>query len=164
MIVNKFAPCKTTDLSKPPYHIKHPNATRYEFDSVGIKGSIPKVVEIRALQRPGTYNFGFGNKLADGSVDDLDETNNGDIAAIFSTLLDIIRDFLKTKPTAELFFDGSTQQRTDVYGKLLKRYNSLLVKEFDITGLIKKGGGIIQVDFEVDKDRDYLAYSIRKKS
>lgn len=52
--------------------------TTFEFESVGPKGVIAKVVRYREINIKGIYNLGFGDKdLRTGRVSDLAITNKG---------------------------------------------------------------------------------------
>lgn len=150
-------------MSTPPYHFSKPLSTRYEFISLGRRGSVRKVVEISPLAGKNKYSFGFGDLMSNGKIDDCSETNNGDIATVFATLLGVMMNFTTDHPKAELFFVGSTEQRTRVYGKLLSRYSGFVCQHFSITGLLEKDGVRIQVDFDRTLCEEYLAFSIRRK-
>src|SRR3984957_2950886 len=50
-----------------PYSYKHPSARRYVFISVG-KKRIEKVVDFVPLKAKNIMNLGFGDLMADGSI------------------------------------------------------------------------------------------------
>jgi hypothetical protein len=150
-------------LSGAGYPIRATTTTRYEFVSQGPRGAIEKIVEITKLSRKNAYSFGFGNKMPGGQIDDRVESNNADISKIFATLLTIIRDFTAHRPMAELYFVGSTDQRTQVYQYLLTRYYPLLSCEFEINGIVERDGIRGEDSFDVHTNEKYLAFSIRKK-
>jgi len=73
--------------------------------------------------------------LADGTIDDKANTNNGDIIKVLSTVIHIIKDFTKDKPESKIAFVGSTKERTALYQRILKTYFETFNKEFIITAL-----------------------------
>jgi hypothetical protein len=42
------------------------------------------------------YSLSFGDLLPDGSIDDMADSNNGDILRVLSTVVQIIKDFILT--------------------------------------------------------------------
>jgi len=151
-------------LNTNPYKINSITATQYEFDSVGSKGTIKKGVEISPLQIPGYYNFGLGDVNQDGSIDDEAETNNGDLLRVFSTIIEIMYDFLRNHPLSTIYFAGSTQQRTDVYNIILRRNYIEFCKLFDITAIIKINNQNIEIEYDPRSTDMHLAFLILRKN
>jgi hypothetical protein len=79
-----------TPVSNHIYTITKVSITRYEFYSVGPKGSILKAVEIEALDRKNTFNVCFGDACPDGSIDDHTETNNSDLRRVLGSVVYIM--------------------------------------------------------------------------
>lgn len=150
-------------MNAEPYKVNPKTFTRYEFESVGIKGSVIKGVEITPLQIPGFYNFGFGDIREDGSIDDLTTTNNGDLVKVFSTIIRIMEDFIKANPSATIFFAGSTQQRTDIYTFMMKRNYFRFSVFSSITGILNTGETLAEVEFNPSGNEKYSGFLIRKK-
>lgn len=51
----------------------------FEFNSIGPKGKIPKIVQYTPTNYKDLYNLGFGDKnIETGQVDDTIISNNGD--------------------------------------------------------------------------------------
>ena len=56
-----------------------PDLLTFDFDSIGPKGTITKVVRYREINVHGYYNLGFGDKdIQSGFISDLTVTNNND--------------------------------------------------------------------------------------
>ncbi len=151
-------------MNTGPYDVLQKGTTEYEFESVGHKGIVKKRVEISRLKQiPGLFNFGFGDVRPDGTVDDKAETNNGDLIRVFSTIIQIMEDFMKTHPLSTLYFAGSNQQRTNVYHLILKRYYTAFSKKFDITALKRINNQSTEVEYDPKEEGEYLAFLVRKK-
>ncbi len=73
--------------------------------------------------------------MPDGSIDVTVKSNNGDILKVLATVVQIARIFINQFPNAEIFFIGSTEERTRLYARLLKMYHSDFRREFIINGL-----------------------------
>jgi len=54
----------------------------------------------------------------DGSIDDTVKSNNGDILKVLATVVQIARIFISQFPNAEIFFIGSTDERTRLYARI----------------------------------------------
>lgn len=164
-VLGNYLNCKpkTIDLNTSPYPVLQNSTTKYEFESVGSKGIIKKGIEISPLSLPGYYNFGFGDVCSDGSIDDKSETNNGDLIKVFSTIILVMKDFIMTNPLATLYFAGSNKQRTHVYNIILKRNYVLFSEEFHITGLQSINKVTTEVEYNPEKEGEYLAFLVRKK-
>ncbi|MES2328710.1 MAG: hypothetical protein V4539_03840 [Bacteroidota bacterium] len=145
------------------YKIQTTTATRYEFDSIGPKGVIKKAVEITALKRTNTFNFGFGDLREDGSINDKSETNNDDLLQVLSTVIKIMDEFIDKNPSAILFFQGSTDQRTKVYQYILKRNFEQFDRKFTITGISSGDGIPHEVAYDPYAEEIFLAFLITKK-
>jgi hypothetical protein len=74
----------------------------------------------------------------------------------------ITRDFTTRFPAVEIFFIGSTEERTKLYARILKMYHREFKKEFKISGLIQKLNSYTAVPFEANDAFDYFAFLIRK--
>lgn len=76
-------------MHQPSYPFSHAHIARYIFTSIG-KVRIEKVVEFSHTSIADLYNVGFGDLLPDGSIDDLANTNNGDIIKVLATVVQTI--------------------------------------------------------------------------
>lgn len=157
MANHTFAP-----MQKPGYHVKKDHILQYEFISEG-RRTITKIVQFEPLNRKGLYNIGFGDLLDDGSIDDEVESNNNDIVKVMSTIIFIIQDFLKNNPRAQVFFTGSTPQRTNFYKTILRRYYSTITEDFAISALVNHAGDNVEVDFDPNIQDEILGFFIVQK-
>jgi hypothetical protein len=138
-------------------------ATRYVFISEG-KRSIEKIVEFTPLQISNTFNIAFGDALPDGSLDDMANSNNGDIIKVLSTVVKILEDFTDRFPESTVFFAGSTGERTMLYVRIIKTYYSLFKEKFDISAIIVSKEDFKQIAFEPTENLNYNAFLIKRIS
>ena len=90
--------------------------------------------------------------------------NNGDIIKVLATVVDILRHFTEQYPLAEIYFQGSTEERTNLYGRILRTYYPMFSKEFAIAGVIETKNDITIVPYSYKADQEYLAFLIKKIS
>jgi len=67
-------------------------------------------------------NMGFGDVLPDGSIDDKANSNNGDIVKVLGTIVQIMIDFTNKFPDLEIFFTGSTPERSKLYFRIIRTH------------------------------------------
>ena len=73
----------------------------FEFDSIGIKGKITKIVQYTEMSKKGYCNLGFGDldnttkEVNDGVI-----TNNGDGQKVLATVVSTLYAFTGKNPTA----------------------------------------------------------------
>jgi hypothetical protein len=149
-------------MTRAPYKYKRHGLWRYEFLSIG-KKRIEKVVDFVFLQG-NIVNLAFGDLLPDGSIDDLVSSNNGDIIKIFATIIDIVRDFTNRHPGIQIYFEGSTPERTKLYGRILKNYYATFVKEFAIAGFSVIKGEVVIRPIDMKIETEYLGFYIKRIS
>jgi len=143
-----------------PYDQKQ--ASRYTFTSIGKKVIVKEVVFTHTGFR-NIVNMGFGDVLPDGTVDDRANSNNGDIAMVLATIVQILIDFTLKFPDVEIFFAGSTLERSRLYTRILRTYYTLFTKDFIINGIIKEGERLSELPFEPKADVKFVGFLIRKK-
>jgi hypothetical protein len=143
------------------YAYDHPDVTRYTFTSVGRK-RIEKIVEFTELGYEKVFNLAFGDLMADGSVDDRSNSNNGDIVKVLATVISILKDFTSENPGAYVAFTGSTEERMKLYTRILKSYYSVFNKEFKISGFIKAGDDFKEVQFDPKSTLNYTVFLIKR--
>ncbi len=150
-------------MSTPPYQYDRRHSTRYTFISKGRVGAIVKVVEFTPTTAKNILNLGFGDLLADGTIDDIAKTNNNDIVRVLATVIDIIKDFTTDYPWVKIVFSGSNAIRTSLYHRILKMYYQNFIINFTITALIKEGNGFAEVGFDPSGSAKYFAFLIKRK-
>jgi hypothetical protein len=148
-------------MRKPVYPYRRNNQTTYEFISVGRK-AIVKNVEFAPTAIEGVINLGFGDLLEDGTIDDETNSNNGDITRVMSTIINIIEDYTLACPHVKILFQGSTPERTRLYGRILKTYYKDFTCNFVITAL--RTDTWVEEFFNPDRPYLYDVYFIQRIS
>ena len=148
-------------MTNIPYSYKRLHGHRYVFISAGRK-KIEKAVDFIPLGIRNIFNLGFGDLLPDGSIDDTANSNNGDIVMVLATVIGILKDFTAEFPQAEIYFSGSTIERTKLYTRILKTYYASFSKEFKITAIIASGNDNQQVLFNPDSRIEYFGFLIKR--
>ena len=143
------------------YPYDHTQASRYTFTSIGKKRITKEVVFTHTGIR-NIVNMGFGDLLPDGSIDDKVNSNNGDIVRVLATTIQILIDFTSKFPNSEIFFSGSTQERTKLYARILRTYYDTFSKEFIVNVLVKDGEAYSELPFEPKADLKFLGFLIRR--
>jgi len=144
-----------------PYSYKRPHSQRYVFTSIG-KKRIDKVVDFVPLGIRNIMNLAFGDLLPDGSVDDTSRSNNGDLVKVLATVIGILRDYTSEYPQVEVFFAGSTVERTRLYTRILKTYFATFNKEFTIYGIAGSENSNKRVQFDPTANIEYLGFLIKR--
>jgi hypothetical protein len=143
------------------YEYSEVHAYRYTFTSTG-KRNIDKVIQFTLTSTNNVYNLAFGDLLPNGGIDDMANSNNGDIIKIFATIIDVVQCFTMQNPSFIIYIIGSTRQRTLLYNRILKTYYQPFIEKFAIAGLIKTGNGEIYVPFDPKSTDAYLAFLIQR--
>ena len=93
-----------------------------EFFSEGPKGSIKKRVVFQSTDNPYPYNFALGDVNEANEVDDLAQTNNGDVMLVMATVANALFAFFEHYSTCFVFLEGGTNQRNWPYQRVIERY------------------------------------------
>ncbi len=111
--------------------------TRFEFISIGRKGSIIKVIEYAQIsENPSIYNLGFGDKnVLTGEIDDLIVSDNGDSEKVLATVAESVYLFTEHNKKAGVFLTGSTPSRTRLYQMGIRRFLSFIEEDFWVHAL-----------------------------
>lgn len=145
-----------------PYPYLYKSGNRYTFTSVG-KANIVKVVEFVPTGINGLFNLAFGDSLEDESIDDMATSNNGDMVKVLSTVVYIVSDFFDKHPNAEVFFTGSTIERTALYQRILRTYYRQFNDLYVISVTVKNHNRLEQIKFNPTLNVDCFAFFIRRK-
>jgi hypothetical protein len=121
-----------------------------------------KIVEFAPLKAKNVMSLGFGDLLADGSIDYKASSNNGDIIKVLATVIDILRHFTAQHPATIVFFTGSTDDRTKLYTRILKMYYAAFSTEFMLYGVIGTEENSKILPFDPGSGREYLAFFIKR--
>jgi hypothetical protein len=151
----------STFMTYLPYSYKRPHSERYIFTSIG-KKKIEKVVDFVPIGIKNIMNLGFGDLLPDGSVDDTANSNNGDLIKVLATVIEILRHYTAEYPQVEVFFAGSTAERTKLYTRILKTYYPTFRKEYTISVVIGSEKANKRVPFDPMANTEYLGFLIKR--
>ncbi|GGA88284.1 DUF6934 family protein [Puia dinghuensis] len=143
------------------YSYDRTQGSKYTFISIGKKRIVKQVIFTHTGIR-NIVNMGFGDLMPDGSIDDKANSNNGDIVRVLTTTIQILIDFTSRFPDAEIFFSGSTQERTKLYTRILRTYHATFSKEFVIKVLIQEGEDFIELPFEPKAHIKFYGFLIKR--
>lgn len=146
-----------------PYQYKQLESSQYFFVSIG-KQKIAKVVDFVPLRLGNMVNLGFGDLLPDNTIDDKVNSNNGDIVKVLATVVDILRHFTTLHPQVEIYFRGSTTERTKLYSRILKTYYPIFSKEFAIAGVSESKNNFEVFPYDPESGYEYFAFLITRIS
>jgi hypothetical protein len=132
------------------------------FLPVLVKKRIEKVVDFVPIGIKNIMNLGFGDLLPDGSVDDTANSNNGDLIKVLATVIGILRDYTAEYPQVEIFFAGSTIERTKLYTRILKTYYLTFSKEFTISAVAGSENVNKRIPFDPMANIEYLGFLIKR--
>ena len=144
-------------MNQPFYSFSVQNeAHRFVFESTG-KQKLQKVVLFSNTSEPDLFQLSLADKLADGSLNFLNVSNNGDFEKVMATVAQILLVFFDRYPTAMVAFTGSTLQRTRLYRIILARELKQISDRFEVKGLTDSS-------FETFvPNQDYVGFVIFKK-
>lgn len=133
--------------------------TLFEFDSIGPKGTVQKVVRYTEINLKGFYNLGFGDKDPfTGFVSDLSVTNNNDSKKVLATVAATLYAFTDFYQGATVIAAGSTQVRTRLYQMGISNNLAEIERDFTVLGLTEK-----QEWKSFQKNITYGAFLVRRK-
>jgi hypothetical protein len=136
-----------------------PDLLTFEFDSVGPKGVITKVVNYMEINVKGFFNLGFGDKdPQSGYISDLTVTNNNDSQKVLATVARTLYLFTERYPEAIVLATGSTFARTRLYRIGIANNLAAIEQDFIILGLTETNWEPFR------KNVTYHAFSVRRKS
>ena len=136
-----------------------PDFQTFEFTSVGLKGSVTKVVRYSEINVKGFYNLGFGDKdPITGFLNDLSVTNNGDSQKVLATVAATLYAFTDNHPGVTVIATGSTQARTRLYRMGITNNLKAIEKDFIVLGLTETQWEPFR------KNITYGAFLVRRKS
>jgi hypothetical protein len=82
---------------------------------------------------------------------------------VLATVIQILKDFTADYPQIEVFFLGSTYERTKLYTRILKSYYSTFNREFIFTALIGSETKNSRVPFDPLAEMEYLGFLIKRR-
>lgn len=136
-----------------------PDLLSFEFDSIGPKGMVRKVVRYSEINLKNYYNLGFGDKDGlTGFISDITVTNNNDSKKVLATVAATLYAFTDTYPDATIIATGSTEARTRFYRMGIANHLAEIEKDFKVLGL---NADINWEPFR--KNATYGAFLVRRK-
>ena len=147
-------------MTRVSYPYEQTDSWRYIFVSVGNR-KIEKVVDFVTIEG-NMVNLGFGDLLPDGSINDKANSNNGDIIKVLATIIEILKDFTIQYPFVQIVFRGSTPERTKLYGRILRTYYPIFMKEFEIAAVLLIDGRVKVLPYDPKAQENYLAFLIKR--
>lgn len=135
------------------------DVSAFEFDSIGPKGLVRKVVRYTEINIKGFYNLGFGDiDQQTGFISDLAVTNNNDSQKVLATVAATLYAFTDNHPEATIIAAGSTEARTRLYRMGISNNLHEIEQDFLVLGLTEN-------DWEpFRKNITYAAFLVRRKS
>jgi hypothetical protein len=131
----------------------------FEFESIGIKGKVKKVVQYSEMSVKGFYNLGFGDFNEDtNEIDDEVVTNNGDGLKVLSTVVSTLYAFTGKYPEANIFATGSSEARTRLYRMGITNNLEELKQDFLVFGMRKD-----EIFEEFIVGEDYIGFLVTRK-
>lgn len=100
--------------------------------------------------------------MPDGSIDDKANSNNGDIVRVLATVVEILFDYTSKYPGIEIFFAGSTQERTKLYTRILKTYYASFSRQFTMKVIVVEEGRYTVLPFEPKADLKFAGFLIQR--
>lgn len=135
-----------------------PISAVYEFVSVGIKGSVKKLVIFTTIEPPDIYNLAFVDiDPQTGEQSDLITTNNGDSQKVLATVAATVLDFTDSYPNALIYATGSTPARTRLYRMGIANNLNEIKGKFEVLGYANDQWSQFQ------KGVDYQAFLVKRK-
>ena len=108
----------------------------FEFDSIGTKGKVTKIIQYTEMSIKGYFNLGFGDlDLNTKEVNDEIVTNNGDGQKVLATVVSTVYAFTAKNPSAYVYATGSNEARTRLYRMGITNNLEELKKDFHVYGL-----------------------------
>mgnify|MGYP003612108738 CR=1 FL=1 len=133
--------------------------TVFEFDSIGNKGKITKIVQYTEMSVKGYFNLGFGDlDIATREINDGVVTNNGDGQKVLATVVSTVYAFTGKNPEAYIYATRSSESRTRLYRMGITNNLEELKKDFYVFGLRND-----QVFEPFIVGEDYLGFLVTRK-
>ena len=118
------------------YDIKQNKRSRtFQFTSIGLNGSIQKLVIYQETAIPNLFNLAFGDlDPYTKELDDLVVSDNGDGEKVLATVVSTVHRFFKENPESIVYVTGSTPSRTRLYRIAITKYLPVFENKYEILG------------------------------
>jgi hypothetical protein len=108
----------------------------FEYESLGPKGRIKKIVQYTETNLKNFYNLGLGGKdEKTGEINDQTITNNGYSMQVLATVASTVYAFTSKHPDAWVYTTGSNNARTRLYRMGITNNLLEIKKDFEVYGL-----------------------------
>jgi hypothetical protein len=147
-------------MNLPQYSVQvDPTFHRYQFTSVGPRGSIVKVIQFSKLaDNPLVYNLALGDfNSITGKIDDDIISDNKDRDKILATVGFVVIDFCNHMPGAIVLAKGNTSVKRRLYQMQVASHFLEIQKSFYVYGIVENGEDI---EF-FEKNRIYEAILVK---
>ena len=134
------------------YNISRVSRYVFKFPSIGKKQLLKQVSFSGMKYNPDVYNLALGTVLENGTVNFQDNSNNGDLVKVFSTVIKCIKIFTDDFPGKIIFFKGNTVQKTRVYNEIIRRHYDEFSVYFNIFGVNADGSAYTIDKFDCSKN------------
>ncbi len=135
------------------------SATRFEFQSVGPRGIIKKVVEFDQMGH-GFWNLGFGDWQGSDWTDDI-VTNNQDMRDVLQTVANVTHIFFEAHPQSMVVVDPLDRRRKLLYNRIFRERWEEINEIFWVEGVFYLPNGSAKEHFNPRKLYD--AFTLRLK-
>ncbi len=130
----------------------------FEFESIGKKGAIEKVVQFSHTGLPDTYNLGLGDKdVRSGRIDDDVISDNGDSKKVLATVARAVIRFFEQNTSCQIIAIEGTKSRTKLCQIGISNNLEEITKNFIIYGLKDRKWQVFE------RGQNYEAFLIKEK-
>jgi hypothetical protein len=81
-----------------------------------------------------------------------------------ATVIEILKHFTSQYPDVEIYFEGSTKERTKLYDRILKTNFPIFSKDFEIGCILEINGGFHILPYDRSINNTYIAFIIKRIS
>lgn len=138
------------------YDFEVNSSCAYTFISTGSNGNILKLIYFQEVSS-NSFNLVLADRdeLNDG-WSDMVNSNNGDIAKIFKTVISCILLFLENNPEAVVYIEANSLIKNKLYNRIIKNYHLELTHQVSVWG-IKNGKS-----YSIEIGNEYESFYICK--
>ena len=99
-----------------------------------------------------------------GKIDDMSNSNNGDVSKVLATVIQIVIDFLERNKGATVFFTGSTPGRTNLYNRILRKQYLSYKDKYHIMASVWVKNKFVLGEFDPGFTGEYSEYYVTRKN
>ncbi len=106
--------------------------TEFQFESVGPKGTIAKIVRFSAVEQ-NLFSLAFGDMGSDDFDDEI-ISDNGDMRKVVQTLVNIVHFFTVANPAIRIVIWPVDRKRKLLYNRIFQQFESEILEYYSIEG------------------------------